>query len=372
MKLATFIKENNKLIIDDWVAFACEHIETAKKMSLEKVRDHISEILAAIIKNMEIPESDLIQEQKSKGNQDTKSNIKAANQHGLQRANVGFDVLEVSSEFRALRASVLRIWADKSRAENWENDFQDLMRFNEVIDELWMISLQRFEKKVDESKNWYMGVLGHDLRNPLSAIMGMQSIFKISENLSEKEKSILMHSISSSKRMAELIDNLLELTNVRLGGGLKITKTEVDLSKQGKKIIEELRLGYPKATLVLETEDTVEGEWDRLRLEQLMTNLITNAIRYGKPDHPIKIKISTKGEDAILDIHNEGTPIPKSLQETIFTGNFDDSRKHSTNDDSYGLGLYIVKEIVDGHNGEIQVTSTEKKGTNFKVILPRK
>ncbi len=371
MKLALFIKKHQEEITDEWVKYALENINGTKKMPLEEVRDHIHQMLEAIVENMEKTESDAQQEKKSKGN-DSEQNSKAANQHGAQRATIGFDILEVSSEFRALRASVLRLWENKSRKKNWENDFNDLIRFNEAIDELWMISLQRFENKIEESKNWFMGVLGHDLRNPLAAIMGMQSIFKLSKNLTEKENKILLHSVSSSKRMAELIDNLLEFTHIRLGGGLSIKKTTVDLTKQSEKIIQELQLGYPEANMLIESPGHVQGQWDPLRLDQLMTNLITNAIRYGTPGGPVKVKISAKGNKAFFEVHNEGTPIPEKIQDEIFTGKFTKSNKDSTKEESYGLGLYIVKEIVDGHKGDIKLTSTREKGTIFKVSLPKK
>lgn len=371
MKLAPFIKKHQEEIIDEWVRYARENIDATKKMPLDEVRDHIHEMLQAIVKNMETPESFAQQEKKSKGNKISVLNKKAANQHGAQRANIGFDVLEVSSEFRSLRASILRLWENKSRIDNWESDFQDLIRFNEAIDELWMISLQRFQNRVDESKNWFLGVLGHDLRNPLSTIMGMQSIFKFSKNLSEKERNILKLSVSSAKRMTELIDNLLELINVRLGGGLSIKKAPVDLTTQSEKIVQEMQLGYPKARIIIESPGPVEGEWDRIRLDQVMTNLITNALRYGKPGGPVKIKISAEGNEAYFDVHNEGSPIPESIQEKIFTGHFMKSNQNSANEDSYGLGLYIVKEIVDGHKGQIKLTSTEENGTNFRVILPK-
>lgn len=372
MKLARFIKNHQEEITDEWVKNAQDNIDITKKMSLKDVRDHIQQMLEAIVDNMDTPESDAHQEKKSKGNKDSKQNKKAGDQHGVQRANMGFDILEVSSEFRALRASVLRLWENKSKKENWENDFQDLTRFNEAIDELWMISLERYEKRVSESKNWFMGVLGHDLRNPLAAIMGMQSIFKLSKNLSDKENDILMHSVSSAKRMKELIDNLLELTNVRLGGGLSINKDTLDLTTQSENLLKEMQLGYPDALLLIETNGPVEGEWDPTRLDQLMTNLITNAIKYGEPGGPVKVKISAKGNEAYLDVHNEGTPIPESIKEKFFTGNVSENRKNSTNENSYGLGLYIVKEIVDGHKGKIKLTSTKEKGTNFRVVLPRK
>jgi len=202
------------------VTFAEDNIGGVNKLEPEEVRDHIKQMLDRIVESMETSETDVQQEEKSKGNKTMQSGeSKANNHHGEQRADVGFDLMELSSEFRALRASILRLWEENSKEDKLETDFQEMIRFNETIDELWMVSLKRFNRKVDESKNWFMGILGHDLRNPLAAISGVQSILKLSKNLSEKEKSLLGRSDSSVKRMTELIDNLLEITNLRLVSG---------------------------------------------------------------------------------------------------------------------------------------------------------
>ncbi len=108
-----------------------------------------------------------------------------------------------------------------------------------------------------------------------------------------------------------------------------------------------------------------------MRLDQLMTNLITNALRHGKPGGPVKVSISAKNNKAFFKVHNEGPPIPESIQEMISTGNFTKNNGDPTKKDSYGLGLYIVKQIVDGHKGQIVETSNEESGTVFKNTLPR-
>ncbi|HSI70884.1 MAG TPA: sensor histidine kinase [Gillisia sp.] len=372
MKFTHFIKNHKEDITDEWVKFAQDNIEGINKLNLVEVQDHIKQMLDRIVESMETSETDAEQEKKSKGNKNMLSGeSKAAHQHGEQRADVGFDIMELSSEFRALRASVLRLWEAKSKTEKVEADFQDMIRFNEAIDELWMISLKRFDDKVHESKNWFMGILGHDLRNPLAAILGVQSILKLSNNLSEKEKSLISRSNSSVKRMTELINNLLELTNLRLGSGMTINKIQADLSKQGEKIVQELQLSYPEAEIIIETPGPVQGEWDVIRLDQLMTNLITNAIRYGKPGGPVTVSIAAKDKDAYFEVHNEGQPIPDSIKEMITTGKFTKNNGDPTKKDSYGLGLYIVNEIVDGHKGKIDVVSNKETGTTFKIILPR-
>lgn len=371
MKLASFIKKHQKEITDEWVEHAQKNIKSVNKMDLDGVRDSIEKMLQRIADNMERFETKDQQEKKSKGNKDSEHKSKAAKVHGTQRAEKGFNVVELSSEFRALRASVLRLWEKKTNIENWESDFHDLVRFNEAVDEAWMVSLQRFHHKVDESKNWFLGILGHDLRNPLAAISGVNSILHFSENLSEKERELLRRSDSSRKRMTELIDNLLELTNVRLGSGISIDKSTIDLSKQSEKIVQELQVAYPQADLSAESPGPVQGEWDSIRLDQLMTNLIANALRHGKPGGPVKVKVSADGNEAAFQVHNEGQPIPPSIKEMIFTGMFKKKDEDSLQQSSYGLGLYIVKEIVEGHKGKIEVDSTEEGGTTFTAILPR-
>lgn len=372
MKFAYFIKSHSEEIINEWVKFASDNIRGVSKLQPEEVRDHIKQMLERIVESMETAETDAQQEKKSKGNKIMQiGESEAANQHGEQRADVGFDLMELSSEFRALRASVLRLWEANSKEKKLETDFQEMIRFNEAIDELWMISLKRFDHKVEESKNWFMGILGHDLRNPLTAISGVQQILKLSANLSDKEKSLIRRSDSSVKRMTELINNLLELTNLRLGSGMSINKTPVDLSKQTEKIVQEIELSYPQAKINIETPGPVEGDWDVMRLDQLMTNLITNALRYGIPEIPVTVSIVAKGNNAFFKVHNEGPPVPEKIREMIASGIITKTKGDPARKDSYGLGLYIVKAIVDGHKGKIEVESNEKAGTTFTITLPR-
>ena len=369
MGLSKFIKENQKEIVDEWVDFARENIDATESLNLNEVRDHITEMLDRIRDNMEESQSESEREKRSKGKEIASKHAEAALAHGEQRMDAGFDIVELSSEFRALRASVLRLWERKTDPGETKLDVEDIMKFNQAIDEVWMVSLERFHKKMDESKNWFLGILGHDLRNPLAAISGAQQILKLSENLSDKERDILKRSDTSVKRMGELISNLLELTNLRLGSGLSINRMPTDLSKQTEDMLQEFRLTYPHAVFGLETSGSVEGEWDIIRLNQVITNLLANALRHGKPGGPVNIKVTSEGNKGILQVHNEGQPIPEGTRQMIFKGMFvGDPTKES----SYGLGLYIVKEIVDGHGGEIEVESTEKAGTTFTIILPKK
>lgn len=373
MTLANFIRENKEEITEEWIRYARENIGRADKMKTSEVSDHIRQMLNRIVEDMDSSQSDAEQEKKSKGNKYLDhGDSKAASDHGEQRLGFGFDFMQLSSEFRALRASVLRLWADKSRDENWKIDFHDMVRFNEAIDEVWMISLQRFQEKLDESKNLFLGILGHDLRNPIATITGANSLLKISQNLSKREKEILSYSDSSLKRMNFLINNLLELTELRLCGGMPIEKKEIDLTEHTQKIVQELKLAYADADIQLKAEETLKGEWDPLRLGQMITNLITNAIRYGKPDTPVYVNLSSEENKVVFSVHNEGEPISKEMMEKIYDEGYRLDSGKSSREKGYGLGLFIVKEIVEGHQGEIVLSSCEDDGTTFKVIFPMK
>lgn len=373
MRLAEFIEKNNEKIADEWVEYACNNIEAAKGLKLEEVRDHVIEMLEGICVDMNTDQSVEEQEVKSKGNKEKQvGDDKAAKDHGAQRVDMGFDIVALSSEFRALRASVLRLWSREGQWTNTEEETQDIIRFNEAIDEAWMYSLERFHNKVDESKNWFLAVLGHDLRNPLAAILGAQQLLELSKNLSDKERKMVHRTAASAKRMSELISNLLELTNLRLGSGMSIEKSSGDFSKQAELIVQEFQVSYPNAEFQLELPGPVQGEWDLMRINQMMTNLIGNALRHGEPGGPIKVKVSGSANMVDFSVHNQGQPIPKPVQEKIFEGGFSNGNgNNSSSEESYGLGLYIVREVVERHEGKISLRSTPVEGTDFCVSLPR-
>lgn len=372
MKLATFIKEHKEDIAREWVIYARENIGVTLKMDRDTVRDHIIEMLDRIAEDIATPQTDNEQKEKSRGHKlPVLLHDMAAKEHGAQRVEAGFDIVELSSEFRALRASVLRLWEYEMSTAVDKERFEEMIRFNEAIDEAWMHSMARFHTKVDESKNWFIGILGHDLRSPLTTILGVQQILAESSTLSNHERDLLRHSESSVKRMDELINNLLELTKLRLGSGMTINRTTTDLTLQSEQTMQEFMIAYPDAQLRLNSPGPVEGEWDRLRINQVLTNLLANAMRHGLAGGPVTITISAEKDNAYLSVHNEGSPIPESMRELIFTGLYTKRNENAHSQSSYGLGLYIVKEIVDGHNGSIDIESTAKKGTSFTITLPR-
>ncbi|MFA0962337.1 ATP-binding protein [Roseivirga sp. BDSF3-8] len=373
MNLAYFIKEHKEEITHEWVEYASNYIDSTEKMSREEVKDHLLEMLNQISNDMETSQTKSEQKYKSRGLKEPRLiDDQPAKNHGIHRVESGFDIVQVSSEFRALRASVLRLWEESFEEDVSDDRFEEMIRFNEAIDEAWMHSVSHYHHKMDNSKNWFLGILGHDLRNPLSAIQSVQQLLSLSENISREEKLLLQQTDASIKRIKELIENLLELTNLRLGNGITVKKTSCDLTLHCERIIQEFKLAYPKANLHFESSGPIQGQWDSIRMEQVISNLVANALRYGRTGGPVTISVKASDQEISLSVHNEGNPIPESRKELIFNGLFKDSGENGAcKESSYGIGLYVVHEIVKAHRGKVEVSSSKEDGTDFKVILPR-
>jgi signal transduction histidine kinase len=167
-----------------------------------------------------------------------------------------------------------------------------------------------------------------------------------------------------------MIEQILDLSRTRVGGGLKVTPTSLDLGAILTGIVDELRTAHPQRDIRLRCPSII-GRWDRDRMEQVFSNLVGNAIHYGLETKPVTIDGRAEGNEVQVAVHNEGPPIAESQRGTLFSPfrrGERDSRSRKTS--GLGLGLYISREIVAAHGGEIDVQSSADEGTTFRVILP--
>jgi K+-sensing histidine kinase KdpD len=229
MKLARFITANAKQISAEWEEFAQAHVPAAGTMSLEERRDHIAGMLKAIVRDLETSQSKKKQAAKSKGKDDAHVDGKtAANAHGTDRAVNGYTPVEMVSEFRALRASVIRLWIE-AHGNLKRAHLEDLTRFNEAIDQLLAESIAKHAQELDRSRDLFLGVLGHDLRNPLGAIMMSASVMMMQEGPNWPHARTASRMLDSGRRMDALIHDLLDFTRSRLGHGIPIVRADIDL-----------------------------------------------------------------------------------------------------------------------------------------------
>jgi len=214
-----------------------------------------------------------------------------------------------------------------------------------------------------------IGIVSHDLRNPLNAIHLSVTQLLHSETLSARDQRAAARAAKSVDRMKRMISELLDFTRGRLGGGIPIQRASGDLRVVVRQGVEELEAAWLERTVRLQVEPgRYEGEWDADRLVQVVSNLGSNALQYSPPDTPVTFTLQDAGESVTLQVHNAGEPIPPEALPRLF----DPFRRASSAGGGLGLGLYIVEQVVKGHGGRIEVTSTAESGTVFRVVLPRK
>jgi signal transduction histidine kinase len=273
------------------------------------------------------------------------------------------------AEFRALRASVIRLWT-KALGGFTVDNIEDLTRFNESIDQSLAESVSRYTKDLDKSKEIFQAMLGHHLRSPLGAIV-MSAQFMLDTNeLPEPHLTLTSRIASSSDRMQHMIGALLDFTRSRLGGGIPIVREEMSIDKAVHDVVDEISAAHPGRTIKLDARGGKIGEWDCARISQVLANLIGNAVEHGDPGGVISVTVTGDEEEATVAVHNRGPAISTDELNGIF-GPMKSLGSAAGPGGNLGLGLYIAERIVSAHNGRIEVESTEDDGTTFTVHLPR-
>jgi PAS domain S-box-containing protein len=220
-----------------------------------------------------------------------------------------------------------------------------------------------------------LAVLGHDLRNPLGAITACAYLLSRAEQLEERERQAVERIRRSGARMARLIDDILDFARSRLGGGIPVARQHINMAEVCRTTLEEFQVTFPERQLLLKVEGDLEGEWDPDRVAQVLSNLVFNALQHGSPDSPVCTRVRRAGPEVLLEVSNQGEPVPAELLPHLF-----DPFKRRPEDQrpregksgvrSLGLGLHIVRQIALSHGGDVEVRSTAEEGTCFTVHWP--
>jgi sigma-B regulation protein RsbU (phosphoserine phosphatase) len=214
-----------------------------------------------------------------------------------------------------------------------------------------------------------VGIVSHDLRTPLHAVTLGASLLA-SGSLEPLQSRTVNRITSATNRANRLITDLLDFTQARLGGGLRVVPTEIDLHAVIADVVEELKLAWPGRMMEHRRagQGTIVADPDRL--SQVVTNLSTNALTYGRPDRPVVITSSIGPHALVIQVHNEGEPIPPELLPYIFEPLRRGEQQVKLGSRSVGLGLYIVQEIANAHRGQVGVESNADAGTTFTLTIP--
>ena len=217
-----------------------------------------------------------------------------------------------------------------------------------------------------------VGIVGHDIRSPLSALLATAKMLLGMGELTERQSKAIERIARSGVRIESIVQVLLDFATARIGGGIKVRRRPMDLHALPPKALEELQQSYPDRPIHFAHEGDGRGEWDEDRLMQVLVNLLDNALKYSAEGSPVDLR--TRGEPAavVLEVHNTGEPIPPSLLPILFEPFRRGAQSEQMVKMSLGLGLYIVQEIVRAHGGSVDVDSAPESGTTFRVRLPRK
>lgn len=225
-------------------------------------------------------------------------------------------------------------------------------------------------RREGEMRDRLMGIVGHDLRNPLQAIATSSTLLLKESDPDSPQRRRAARILASVQRMDHLIRDLLDFARVSQSGTLPIQRRRMSLEDPCRIVVDELLAAYPEREIHLHLGRDLVGDWDLDRLAQLLGNLIVNAFTHGARGVPVEVRADGDGAHVLLEVANAGNPIPAELLPRLFEPF---TRADAGGDPlkGVGLGLFIVREIVNAHEGQVQVSSTRETGTVFRIRLPR-
>ena len=374
MTLAKFINENIDSILTEWEAFALTLHPAAETMTALALRNHAKEILLAMARDLDAAQTDAQQTDKSKGWAPVlEGKETAAATHGALRHLVGFDLRQLAAEYRALRASVLKLWREHHSMQE-DPMLTEITRFNEAVDQALAESIASYSDEVTRSRDTFLAILGHDLRSPLSAVSMSAHYLATSGRVVTEGQPALVRIRQSVLTMSLMIRDLLEYTRTRLGKQIPVTPLAYDVGQICEAAHDEVQAAHPDRVFDLEMDGDLRAQVDPARLGQVLSNLLNNAIQYGATGLPITLSARGERDIVVIEVKNQGPAIPADALQVIFNPLVQLRTEHGGSADplstSLGLGLFIAREIVMGHGGTLQVESSTPRapcsGSSFR------
>lgn len=255
--------------------------------------------------------------------------------------------VELHRQRLELSRQVAKLKESEELTSRLHRELQETLRFNET----------------------FIAVVGHDLRNPLNVIlMAAEVMLRRGEDAGMKRAADQVR--SSGRRMMSILDDLSDLARARLGGGIVVQREPADLLALARKVVAESRTSHAGRNVELLFSGSFEGEWDGPRIEQVLSNLIGNALRHGTPEGTVTVDIDGRSPDRVaVSVHNLGY-IPEDILPHVFQP-FRQGEPRRTRSEGLGLGLFIVRHLVEAHAGSIRLDSNPTAGTTFRIELPR-
>ena len=375
MRLSAFITDHMGPILEAWDEYAQTMTPAANDMTLLALRDHAEGMLRAIALDIETRQTEAERHDKSLGESDDADATTPASVHGSIRHDSNFTLIQLTGEFRALRANVLRLWLEHAPGDS-RDVLEEVMRFNEALDQALAESVVTFSERNDHARNMFDAILGHDLRGSLSVMTMSGHLLTSNELHADMVKEIGVRITGAARYMTSMVTDLLDFARSRLGGAtLPVYTKLVNLAEVCNASLETVRAVHPQCTFVLKADPTTPSDAciDSDRVHQLLVNLLGNAGQHGSPGCAIRLVVGGDNDEVLLRVMNEGSQIPPASLKQIFEPMVrlkSSNKENSGVVGSLGLGLHISREIAEAHGGSITVASDDSH-TTFSVHLPR-
>lgn len=374
MRLSRFIFANMEEIVQEWESFARTLAPAADQMSASELRDHAQQILDSIARDIDTGHNcDL-----SRCNQTCPSTAatdaeSAAATHGTLRQISGFTMPQLIAEFRALRATVLRLWLPTLTRID-EGTSKEMLRFNELIDQALAESANTFSAQTERARDTFLAVLGHDLRGPLATMTSVGDLLLQPNGDADRLRHAGARVRRSAAMMTVMVNDLLEYARTQLGASIPIAPHEANMKTICSAALEDAQAAYPECPFQVHVPDELWGEFDSIRLQQVITNLLNNAAQYRSKESPVELVARNESGEVVIEVRNRGPLIPKESLQVIFNPLVQlplDGAEQNRSSGNLGLGLFIACQITMAHGGTLTATSTPSEGTVFTLKLPR-
>lgn len=365
MRLSDFIRVAREDILAESMAYAAR-IPVLNGNAMDVLRNHLPLVLDAIAADLDEPQSRQQSIEKAQGHAPAPDVPTAAQTHGAQRARLGLDIEQLVAEFRVLRSCILRLWADAHEPDRFV--IEDTMRFNEAIDQAVAESVSFHAAELARWRDIALGVLGHDLRGPISAMLLVAEV--LARESSGKTLTLAVSMLRSGRRLTSLLDSLLEYNKATLGNGMELSLAQVDLALSCEEEVDMLRVAFPHSTIHYRASGDAVGSFDASRVREALGNLISNAAQHSVKGADIDVRVEGSHAAVEICVENQADPIPQEVLNTLFEPMKRHGQRPVGTTGNLGLGLFIVREIARAHQGEVTATCHEGS-IRFKIVLPK-
>jgi signal transduction histidine kinase len=375
MKLGALIHSQLDAIVERWEAATREALGPAKVATLgETLRDPY---LNLILQTLADTPAAFSRERSSRalhGEGHNAPEQDSAARYVALRYAAGLTVADMVCELGLLWPTVLSVSRATGNLDQ-EASLDELERFTGALHRMLARSVQGYLDKVSAAGDMFLAILGHEIRNPLQAIAVAGKLLAVPSLPDPIRVETAARVSRATKLMEGLVSDLIDFTRSRLGVRARVERASCDLHQACQEALELAQMSAPEREFRPEFVGTLLLEADRARLRQVISNLLNNAVQHGDATTPISLSAIGTEESIVLTVSNFGRTIPEDAARLIFEplvqvpiSSADPSKRFKH---SLGLGLYIAREIVSGHDGTISVHSSPTAGTTFTVRLPR-